>query len=55
LKLILAKFSDDALNESGAEFFGFALGPVFNSGSPVYFIIVLPYLQKNIFEESGLY
>jgi cytochrome c biogenesis protein CcdA len=38
----------------GSFFTGVALGPVFNSCSPVYFVVVLPLLQKS-FGEGILY
>lgn len=60
LKLNLSKVSDEALNSAskkegfwGDVLIGFALGPIFNSCSPVYFIIILPLLQKSLFEGIG--
>ena len=57
LKLSLSRASDEVLNNVnkkeglwGDILIGFALGTVFNSCSPVYFIIILPLLQKSLGE-----
>jgi len=56
-KLGLARKSDGALHKFsqrsgflGHALVGFSLGPVFNSCSPTYLLVILPLLEQNIWE-----